>query len=79
MLEVALTLGAYMLMSAKKVNSEAEGKAMLLENIKNGKGLDKFRELLIQQGGDPGIIEDYSRLPLSPEKTEVLADADGYD
>lgn len=78
LLEVALTLGAYMLMSAKKVNSEAEGKAMLLENIKNGKGLDKFRELLIQQGGDPGIIEDYSRLPLSPEKTEVLADADGY-
>ena len=78
LLDVALTLGAYMLMGAKKVNSVDEGIAMLTENINNGKGLAKFRELLIQQHGNPDIIEDYSLLPLSKAKLEVKADSDGY-
>lgn len=78
LLDVALTLGAYMLIGAKKVNSVEEGIAMLTENINNGKGLAKFRELLIQQHGNPDIIEDYSLLPLSRAKLEVRADSDGY-
>lgn len=78
LLDVALTLGAYMLIGAKKVNSVEEGIAMLTENINNGKGLAKFRELLIQQHGNPDIIEDYSLLPLSKAKLDVKADSDGY-
>ena len=78
LLEVALTLGAYMLLSSKTVRTVVEGKALLLENIKNGKGLEKFRELLIQQGGDPSIIDDYSLLPISNEKLSVTACCDGY-
>ncbi len=78
LLDVALTLGAYMLIGAKKVNSVEEGIAMLTENINNGKGLAKFRELLIQQHGNPDIIEDYSLLPLSKAKLEVRADSNGY-
>ncbi len=78
LLDVALTLGAYMLIGAKKVNSVEEGIAMLTENINNGKGLAKFRELLIQQHGNPDIIEDYSLLPLSKAKLEVKADSNGY-
>lgn len=78
LLDVALTLGAYMLMGAKKVNSVDEGIAMLTENINNGKGLAKFRELLIQQHGNPDIIENYSLLPLSKAKLEVKAESNGY-
>ena len=78
LLDVALTLGAYMLIGAKKVNSVEEGISMLTENINNGKGLAKFRELLIQQHGNPDIIEDYSLLPLSKAKLEVKADSNGY-
>lgn len=78
LLEVALTLGAYMLLGAKKTNSLDEGKAMLSENINNGKGLEKFRELLLQQGGNPDIIEDYSLLPLSDEKFSLKAGKSGY-
>ena len=78
LLEVSLTLGSLMLMGAKKVKTMDEGKEMLRENIANGKGLAKFRELLIQQGGDPGIIDDYSLLPVSPARLEVKAGADGY-
>lgn len=78
LLEVALTLGAYMLISSKTVKTVDEGKAILLEKIKNGSGLDKFRELLIQQGGNPSIIDDYSLLPISNEKLSVTACCDGY-
>ena len=78
LLDVALTLGAYMLIGAKKVNSVEEGISMLTKNINNGKGLAKFRELLIQQHGNPDIIEDYSLLPLSKAKLEVKADSNGY-
>lgn len=78
LLEVSLTLGSYMLMSAKKVSSFEEGRDMLLENISNGRGLEKFRELLTQQGGNTGIIDDYSLLPLSPSKIQVKAESDGY-
>ena len=71
LLEVSLTLGANMLLLAERVQSEEEGKALLLENIRNGKGLAKFKELLIQQGGDVRVIADYSLLPLAEEKWEV--------
>ena len=78
LLEVSLTLGANMLLLAERVQSEEEGKALLLENIRNGKGLAKFKELLTQQGGDVRIIEDYSLLPLAEEKWEVKATKSGY-
>ena len=78
LLEVSLTLGANMLLLAGRVKTEEEGKELLLEQIRNGKGLEKFREMLVQQGGDVNIIENYNLLPLSPVKMEVKADCSGY-
>lgn len=77
LLEVSLTLGAYMLHMAKKVSTIKEGKDLLLQQIENGKGIEKFRELLIQQGGDPNIIEDYSLLPIATETYDVVAKNSG--
>ena len=78
LLEVSLTLGAYMLISAEKADSLDAVKQMLLDNIKNGKGLDKFRELLIQQNGNTNILNDYTLLPISKEKAEVYSAESGY-
>ena len=78
LLEVSLTLGANMLLLADRVKTEEEGKKLLLEQIRNGKGLEKFREMIAQQGGDVNIIDDYSLLPLSPVKVEVKAERSGY-
>ena len=54
-----------MLLQASKVQTVQQGKQLLLQNIENGKGLLKFKELLIQQGGNANIIDDYSILALS--------------
>ena len=78
LLEVSLTLGANMLLLADRVKTEEEGNKLLLEQIRNGKGLEKFREMIAQQGGDVNIIDDYSLLPLSPVKVEVKAERSGY-
>lgn len=78
LLDVSLTLGACMLKNAEKCNSIEEGRKMLAENIKNGKGLEKLRELIIQQNGNPNIIDDYSLLPHAKHSFKVLSTSDGY-
>lgn len=78
LLEVSLLLGAHMLLLASRVQTEAEGKALLQQQIDNGAGIAKFRELLIQQGGNPAIIEQPDLLPLSPCSLEVKAEKSGY-
>lgn len=74
LLEVSLLLGAHMLLLAGRVQTEAEGKALLQQQIDNGAGIAKFRELLIQQGGNSAIIEQPDLLPLSPCSLEVKAE-----
>ncbi|NCC16042.1 MAG: thymidine phosphorylase [Clostridia bacterium] len=78
LLEVSLTLGAHMLLMAQRVNTIEQGKYLLQIHIKNGMGLEKLRELLVQQGGNPAIIDDFSLLPLSSCKKTVFAQKEGY-
>ena len=78
LLEVAVTLGAYMLKLGGKCNSIDEGKIYLIENIKNGKGLDKFKELITAQNGNPDVIDDYSLLPTATEFEIVESYKEGY-
>ncbi|MDD3393355.1 MAG: thymidine phosphorylase [Anaerotignum sp.] len=78
LLEVSLTLGAHMLLMAQRVNTIEQGKYLLQIHIKNGMGLEKLRELLVQQGGNPAIIDDFSLLPLSACKKTVFAQKEGY-
>lgn len=78
LLEVSLTLGAYMLISANRVTTVEEGRALLEENIKNGKGLEKFRQLIIQQKGNPKVCEDYSLFSQCNHTLTLKADKNGY-
>ncbi|MCI1930704.1 MAG: thymidine phosphorylase [Clostridia bacterium] len=76
--ELTLTLGACMLKNAGKVLSIDEGKKMLEEKIKDGSGLNKFRELLIQQSGSDSVVDDYSLLPHASTSKTVYAKEDGF-
>lgn len=78
LLDVSLTLGAHMLLLARRVNTVEQGKDLLQLHIENGMGLAKFHDLLVQQGGNPEIINDYSLLPLSQSKKTVFAQKDGF-
>lgn len=78
LLEASLTLGAYMLINAERVTSFEEGYKLLSENIENGKGLEKLKELIIQQDGNPYVTEDYSLFKSSNHKMVVTAKKEGY-
>ena len=55
-----------------------EASKLVKENIENGKALEKFRQMISYQGGDPSVIDDYSLLPMAKEKIEIKAREDGY-
>lgn len=76
--DVALTLGGYMLLLGKKFNNLKEAKENLEKAITDGRGLEKFRQLIIAQGGNPNVIEDYSLFPIDSYKLELKADKSGY-
>jgi pyrimidine-nucleoside phosphorylase len=46
--------------------------------LSSGAGLDRFRAMVEQQGGDPRICDDTTRLPCAPNFLIVTADQDGY-
>ncbi len=78
LLEVCLTLGGAMLLNAQKVSTLEEGKALMQETINNGKGLEKFREFIKNQNGNPEIVDDYSLLPLGKIVKEIYSPREGY-
>jgi len=46
--------------------------------LTSGQALAKFAQLIERQGGDPRLIDDYTRLPVAPDRAEVVAPRSGY-
>jgi pyrimidine-nucleoside phosphorylase len=46
--------------------------------LASGAGLEKFREIVRHQGGDPAALDDYARLPSAPDRDAITAKRDGY-
>ena len=72
------TLGAYMLVSGKVVKDYEEGVLKVREVISNGKALEKFKEFVINQGGNPAVADDYSLFPKASHVLEVKSEKTGY-
>lgn len=71
--ELCLSLGAMALVEAGKEKDETQARKRLEEILSSGKGLEKLRELIVKQGGNPAVIEDYSLMPQAKIKRDVLA------
>ncbi len=76
--EVSLLLGSHMLVLAGRVKTTTEGKALLEEAIRTGAGLQKLREIIAAQGGDPRVCDDLSLLPQAKVVKSYAWDAEGY-
>lgn len=72
------TLGAYMLVLAKVVNSFDEGIEKIREAIKSGAALEKLRVFIENQGGDKRVVDDYSLLPTASKIVEIKSLKSGY-
>lgn len=75
--EVSLALAAEMLFTAGKGTSE-ECFAMSEKAVSSGAALEKLREMIMLQGGDPVVIDDYGLFAQAERTKEVFAAEDGF-
>ena len=76
--ELVLTLGSKMVVLAEQATSLDEARQMLIDAIKTGKALNKFKTFLSNQGGDDSIVDSHEKLPSAKYQVEFKAKKDGY-
>ena len=67
----------FLLMTGVSKTKE-EASAMINEKIKSGEALNKLREMIIYQNGDPNVIDDYSIFGKASHIYNIVSDKDGY-
>jgi thymidine phosphorylase len=55
----------------------ATATARVRHALTSGAGLEKLRAIVENQGGDPKVVDDYSRLPAAPDRDVIAAPRDG--
>jgi pyrimidine-nucleoside phosphorylase len=78
LMEVTFALGVQMLLLGKVATAPSKARAQLENAISSGTALARFRDLVTAQGGDAGVIDDYSRLPQAPVARELTAPTAGH-
>lgn len=76
--DVVLELGAYMIKLAGLGDSLEENKNKMIENIRNGKALNKLEKMVKKQNGDISYIENTDKFEKAKFIEEVRAKQSGY-
>ncbi|HEV3146292.1 MAG TPA: thymidine phosphorylase, partial [Gemmataceae bacterium] len=75
---LSVALAARMLRLGCGADNDQEAESKIRAALGSGRGLEKFRDIIAQQGGDARVVDDYSRLPSAPERTTFPASRSGY-
>jgi len=76
--QLCLELGGWMLHLGGVSDSVAKGKEQSEKLIASGKALDKFRQMVELQGGDPQAVDDPEKLPLAQHTMTLSSPKSGY-
>jgi pyrimidine-nucleoside phosphorylase len=77
-LDLCLTLTGHLAALAGVAADADAGRRDAQRALESGDGLEKFREFVAAQGGDPRVADDLSILPRAPVETKVPAPRDGW-
>lgn len=78
LVEVSRELTALMFVLGRVDTSLESARARFDGLISSGEALGKFRAMITEQGGDPGVVDDYSRLARSAHDESIAAWQEGY-
>jgi thymidine phosphorylase len=78
LVDVSFELAARMLMLGRVASDRADAERQVKDSIASGRALDRFRQIIEGQGGDPRVVDDYSRLPAAPSRHCLTGDRAGY-
>lgn len=76
--DLTYSFAAIALMQLGMYETESEAKAFLKELIDSGKALEKFKELISAQGGNPDVVDNYDLFDLPSYKVECESKKNGY-
>jgi pyrimidine-nucleoside phosphorylase len=76
--DLCLELAAWMLHLGGVSKTVAEGKQESAKLLASGKALERFRQMVELQGGDPRVIDDPKGLPQARHSRQVLCAKSGY-
>jgi pyrimidine-nucleoside phosphorylase len=76
--ELSVKLAARMVKLADLTKTDAEAEEQVRTMLSSGDGLEVFRDTIEFQGGDPKVIDDYSRFPQTSATVQVTTDRTGY-
>ncbi len=75
--DLSVRLTAQMLVVGAVASSVADGEARARRALESGAGLEKLREMIVFQGGDPRVVDDTTALPVGPLREPVTAPRTG--
>ncbi len=75
---LCMVLGGYILALSGRVRNPEEGQEQLMRLLESGAALQKFRQMVISQGGRPECLDDLTLLPQANFSEEVRASKSGY-
>lgn len=78
LVELCLSLGAYLLRLGGVEESWERGRERLLALLNNGAAKEKFRQMVEEQGGDPGVVDEPGRLPRARLRYPLIAASEGF-
>jgi len=78
LVELTLELCGWMFLLGGKCASTEDGRALALGIIRSGRAMEKFRELVFEQGGDLRAIDDLALLPHAAHCEDIRASAGGF-
>jgi len=76
--DICLSSGAILLVQAELFKNTEDARKALVENIKNGKAFEKFKEFVKAQGGDVEYIDHPEKFPVAKNLIEIKSDDEGY-
>lgn len=77
LLEMCYALGSQMVVLANQAATIEEARSLLQEALESGKALDKFKEMIRNQGGDDSIVDQPERLLIAKYVVELPAKSSG--
>jgi pyrimidine-nucleoside phosphorylase len=75
---LCIVLATHMLRLGGFSGTDEEAAAKLRAAITSGRAVERFRDMIAEQGGDARVVDDYRLLPAATAQTLVRAERSGY-
>ncbi len=75
--EMVYVLGSQMVVLAGHANTLEEARGLLVEALESGKALEKFKEMIQNQGGDPDVVDHPEKMGVAKYSIDLPAKSSG--